>query len=116
LRGSVQRCLWIDEWEDTYTKSQTIEAFFRQKDGWLVGIAVTAEGGERRTVGSTEAEGGLTRCEAIVPADDWICGILLHIQDMDVIGDGVNKPPGEDKTSIKGLTVGRERFASLESC
>jgi len=107
-RGGVHRCLWIDEWEDTYTKSQTIEAFFRKKDGWLVGIAVTTEGtGERRIVGSTDEQGSLSlRCEAIVPADDWICGILLHIQDMDmIVEDGVIKPPRGDITSIKGLTV-----------
>ena len=104
LFGEVEKCLWIDEWEDTHTKSQTVEAFFRQKDGWLIGIAVTPESGEPRVLGSTEAEGMLLRSEVVVPANDWICGILLHIPAIEAVGTKIV----EEKTSVKGITVRRQ--------
>lgn len=102
LDGNVEKSFWFDEWEDTYTKSQNIEAFFRQQDGWLVGISVLTEGGRKRILGSTEAQGELTKCEAVVPAGDWISGILLHIPAVDNVG----RPSDSVKTSVKGITVG----------
>ena len=109
LFGEVEKCMWIDEWEDTHAKSQTVEAFFRQEDGWLVGITITPQGGERRVLGSTEAEGVLLRSEVVVPTNDWICGILLHIPCIEAVGTQI----AEEKTSIKGITVRRQPHSSV---
>jgi hypothetical protein len=94
--GKMQKVLWLDDWEDTYGKKQHVEAFFDRTDGFLIGLAVTSEGGERRIVGS--AEENATRFVAEVAKEDWICGIVLHIPPVDF------KHP-LTKTSPKGVTV-----------
>jgi len=109
LFGDLEKCFWIDEWEDTATKSHTFEAYFREQDGWLVGITVTSEGGERRVLGSTQAEGVLLRSEAVVPVDDWVCGILLHIPSIKVVGTPLPDKGNKEKTAVKGITVGPDR-------
>lgn len=101
LYNKVHKCFWVDKWEDTYEKAQIIEAFFMQGNGFLTGISLTTEGGESRTVGS--ANESSKRFEAVIPAEDWICGMVVHIPAIEFVGTMVTHL-GE--TSPKGLTVG----------
>lgn len=103
LYSEIRKCFWVDEWEETYTKTQVVEAFFMRSNGFLAGIALTTEGGKRQLLGSTD-ETPLS-FEAIIPAEDWICGMLLHIPSVEFVG----RPVGDvGETSPKGITVGHQ--------
>ncbi|OBT60804.1 hypothetical protein VE03_09895 [Pseudogymnoascus sp. 23342-1-I1] len=100
LYSKVQKCFWVDEWEDTYEKSQTVEAFFMRSNGFLVGIALTTEGGKRQMVGSKSDNA--IKFEAVIPVDDWICGMVVHIPNIQLAG----RPVGSIReTSPKGITI-----------
>lgn len=87
-----------------------------RSNGFLTGVAMTTEGGERRLLGSIDEMP--IRLEADISAGDWICGILLHIPAVEFVG----RPVGDvddagagqsmkgitvvDETSPKGITVG----------
>ncbi|KFY26810.1 hypothetical protein V493_03862 [Pseudogymnoascus sp. VKM F-4281 (FW-2241)] len=101
LYTQTQECLWIDKWEDTYAKTQLVEAFFMQSSGFLTGIAVTTEGGECKLIGSIDEEEPL-RFEAVIPVEDWICGMVLHIPAIEFVGT-TRGDVGE--TSPKGITI-----------
>lgn len=100
--GDEQNFIFYEDWRDA-TKPQVFEAFFRATDGWLVGLGVTTDGREPRRVGATGDVGGVqvVCAAASVPPGDWICGILLHIPVIDIVGTVSN----DRKTSVKGLTV-----------
>lgn len=100
LYSKVQKCLWVDEWEDTYEKTQIVEAFFMRSNGFLTGIALTTEGGERRMVGSINESP--IRFEAVIPAEDWICAMIVHIPAIELVG---RLQGNIDETSPKGITV-----------
>lgn len=102
LYSKVQKCFWADEWEDTYEKTQIVEAFFMQSNGFLTGIALTPEGDKCRMVGSISESP--VRFEVVIPAEDWICGMVVHIPEIKVSGGSVGSI-GE--TSPKGITVRR---------
>ncbi|KAL5348431.1 hypothetical protein ACLOAV_006914 [Pseudogymnoascus australis] len=101
LYTQTQECLWIDKWEDTYAKTQLVEAFFMQNSGFLTGIAVSTDGGECKLIGSIDEEEPL-RFEAVIPVEDWICGMVLHIPAIEFVGT-TRVDVGE--TSPKGITA-----------
>lgn len=102
LYSKVHKCFWVDEWEDTYEKTHIVEAFFLPSNGFLTGIALTTEGGECRMVGSIDESH--IRFEAVIPAEDWICGMLVHIPAIELVG---TTQDNIGETSPKGITVGR---------
>lgn len=102
LYSKVQKCLWVDEWEDTYQKMQVVEASFMRSNGFLTGIALTTERGECRMVGSIN--GSSIRFEAIIPAEDWICAMIVHIPAIELVG---RLQGNIYETSPKGITVGQ---------
>lgn len=102
LYSKVEKCLWVDEWEDTYEKTQIVEAFFMRSNGFLTGIALTTEGGECRMVGSINESP--IRFEVVIPAEDWICAMIVHIPAIELVG---RLPGNIDETSPKGITVGQ---------
>ena len=104
LYGEMRRCFWLHEWEDTYSKRQLVEVFFGRADGFLVGIAVTTEGRERQLLGSGGSDLESLRLEAVIPTEDWICGIVLHIPAVEVVGNSKSQAE-TTKSSPRGITV-----------
>ncbi|KAI6361807.1 hypothetical protein MCOR25_006373 [Pyricularia grisea] len=102
LLGDEDNFIFVEGWQDT-TKFQGFEAFCRATDAWLVGLGVTTEGREPRRIRATGDVDGVqvVGSVATVPAGDWICGILLHIPAIDIVG----AVSGDRKTSVKCLTV-----------
>ncbi|OBT84658.1 hypothetical protein VE02_07071 [Pseudogymnoascus sp. 03VT05] len=87
-------------WSHTYEKTQVVEAFFMQSNGFLTAIALTTECGESRMVGSIY-ESSL-RFKATIPAEDWICAIVIHIPGIELVG---RSSGSIDETSPKGITI-----------
>lgn len=102
LYSKVQKCFWVDEWEDTYERMQVVEAFFMESNGFLTGIALTTGHDKCRMVGSISESP--VRFEVVIPAEDWICGMVVHIPEIKVSRGSVGNI-GE--TSPKGITVRR---------
>jgi hypothetical protein len=104
MHGEVQTRFWIREWEDTYAKEQLVEAFWHHESGFLTGVAVTSVGDNRQIVGFCDKPPLLGCQRAIIPVDDWVCGLILHISS----GEDPLRPFEPTIMSPKGLTVSRQ--------
>ncbi|KAI5459512.1 hypothetical protein BGZ63DRAFT_254009 [Mariannaea sp. PMI_226] len=94
----VVSTFWVKSWETIFMEETIFETFW-DSSGLLVGLGTSSAGG-RRLLGIDETHDQVSRQGEIIPRQDWITGIIIHMSLSDI------RSLHEDQDiGIKGITV-----------
>lgn len=94
----TRKVYWARSWSEVQSESKTLEIFWN-REGSLVGIALTPDGQERRLLGMAGSDDGMVRESMSLGAGEWVTDLIVHIP----VPTHVNND--QLMTSPKGLTV-----------